>query len=146
MRNPCRIDAHQVPIDGGMRRKTCGVLQDLLERQLVVPLDVHASRKRCELELELVPPRRFSRRHSAHDFDRLREGQHTQDIFEGSAVVTIHRHDRIVLCQLKSLRAPRRQTRKEHRHTWEKAFAMTPDKGCGRYGVGDDEVGSSFRV
>src|SRR3954469_20851402 len=102
-----------MPVDGSMRRKACSILQDLLERQLVVPFDVHASGKRCELLLELVPPCRFSRRHSAYDFDRLRQGQHTQDILKGSAVVTLQRHEGIVLCELELLGAPRCQTRKE---------------------------------
>jgi hypothetical protein len=43
VRNPRRIDVHQVPEDGTVRRKTCRVDQNFFERLFIVPLQFNRS-------------------------------------------------------------------------------------------------------
>jgi hypothetical protein len=46
VRNTYRINAHQVPEDGAVRRKTCSVSQNVFESQPIVPSEFNTPAQR----------------------------------------------------------------------------------------------------
>jgi hypothetical protein len=59
MRNACRVDVHQMPEDGAVRRKIGCVLQDVLEGHLVVEFEFDPSAQMRGFPLQLAEPEIF---------------------------------------------------------------------------------------
>ena len=69
--NACCIDVHQMPEDGAVRWKIGCVLQDVFERQLVIPFEFDPPGQWRDFPLQLPLPKSFIGRNPIHDGDRL---------------------------------------------------------------------------
>ena len=79
-----RIDAHQVPEDGALRRKICGVPQNVFERQPVVPPQFNSSDKRREFSLQHPLPKHLIGGSPIYHRDHFCAGQHVENGFDRS--------------------------------------------------------------
>ena len=146
VRNPCRVDVHQMPEDRAVRRQSCGIYQNVFKRQLIVPSQFDPPCQWREFAAHLLQPKPLIRRIPVDDRDGFCERQHAQDILEGRGEVVRNGNHRIVFRQPVVLDPALLHRRKHHRRCWKQPLTMALDEVGGGRADGDDEINRSIGI
>src|SRR4051794_40024796 len=109
MGNARRVDIHQMPEDGAVRRKACRVPENGFKRPLIVPFELDPAIERSKLPPQFPEPECFVRRSSVDDCNGSGVGQNAQDVLENGGESTFYRPQGAILCHRCCFGRKRRQ-------------------------------------
>ena len=133
MRNACRIDVHQVPEDGAVRRKIGCILQNVFERHLIVPFEFDPPGQMVRASRRNSPCQNFSLGEAPLTIAIVFVRGRTRRIFskrDGKSLSD--RHNGIVFRQLVVFDPALLHGREDHRRSRKNAMAIPLDEVRGR--------------
>src|SRR5262245_11651514 len=127
-----RIDNHQLPEDRGARWKSCGVFEQIIERQIIRPCKRDPVFERLHRFANLFLPKLFNRRSTDHHGHIFRVRQDLQDALDCAKIIYSNRDNGVMLGQSEELNATFFHRREHHGYAGKELRSVTLDKGSRR--------------